>query len=134
MTDRITFDEMHWPIVIVRYPGKLDQADFDRHIAKVESYLKRDQPFALLNDSRGAGAPNAGQRQAIAKVYDDHEPAVKKYWRGTAVVFDSPLIAGVLTAISWLRPPPHPFKAFTQYDEGMSWLNGLFDPNSQRIA
>ncbi len=134
MTELIRFDETHWPIVVVKYPARFHQSDFDQHIVRVVGFLKRDVPWAMLNDSRDAAAPNASQRQAIAKLYDDHEERVRKYWRGTAVVFDSPLIAGVLTALSWLRPPPHPFKAFSNYDDGMKWLKACMDPASRRVA
>ena len=134
MTECIRFDETHWPIVVVRYPYRIEQADFDQHIARVKGYITRGVPWAMLNDSRTAGAPNTRQRQAIAKLYDEHEALIRQHWRGTAVVFDSPLIAGALTALSWLTPAPHPFKAFSDYDEGMAWLRGTLEPASRLVV
>jgi hypothetical protein len=132
MQDDITFDESAWPIVVVRYPKRIDQRDFDAHLERIIGYVKRDAPWGLLNDSRGAGHPNAVQRQAIATFYDRYEPLVRKNWRGSAIIFDSPLIVGVLTALTWIRPAPHPFKAFSNYAEGQRWLEARFEPGLLR--
>jgi len=125
---KILFDDSRWPLVVVRYPKKIDHADFMAHLDRVTGYVLRNEPWGMINDSRGAGHPNAVQRQAIASFYDAHEATVRANWRGTAIVFDSPIIAGVLTALAWLRPPPHPFKAFSNFDEGERWLVSCFAP------
>jgi hypothetical protein len=124
----IQFDDSRWPIVVVRYPGVIDPRDWDTHMARVIGYLKRDVPWGMINDSRGAAHPTATQRQAIINMYDEHEGLVRKNWRATAIVFDSKLIVGVLTALSWARPLPHPFRSFTDYDEGARWVEGMFGP------
>jgi hypothetical protein len=41
---------------------------------------------------------------------------------------------GVLTALTWLRPPPHPFKPFTSYDEGARWVEGQFRPGEYEAS
>jgi hypothetical protein len=124
----IQFDDSRWPIVVVRYPHVIDPRDWDAHMARVVGYVKQDQPWGMINDSRGAARPTATQRQGIVNMYDDHENLVRKNWRATAIVFDSQLVVGVLTALSWARPLPHPFKSFTDYDEGASWIEGMFRP------
>lgn len=128
---KIVFDDSRWPLVVVRYPKKIDHDDFMAHLDRVIDYVKRDEPWGMINDSRGSGHPNAVQRQAIASFYDEYEPIIRKNWRGTAIVFDSPIIAGVLTALTWLRPAPHPSKAFSNYDEGERWLLSRFEPALQ---
>jgi hypothetical protein len=129
MTHKIMFDDSCWPMVVVRYPKQIVHEDFLAHLERVVGYVQRDEPWGMLNDSRGAAHPNASQRQAIASFYDAHELLVRKNWRGTAVVFDSPMIAGVLTALTWLRPTPHPFKAFSSYEDGERWLRNRFTPS-----
>lgn len=124
----IRFDDSRWPIVIIRYPEVIDPRDWDAHMARVIGYLERDQPWGMINDSRGAARPTAIQRQGIIDMYDGHENLVRKNWRATAIVFDSPLVVGVVTALSWARPMPHPFKSFTDYDEGARWVEGMFRP------
>jgi hypothetical protein len=132
---QIAFDDSQWPIVVVRYPKEIEQADFTAHLERVSTYVRRAEPWGMFNDSRGAGQPNARQRQAIATFYDQHEALVREHWRGTAIIFDSPLIVGVLTALTWLRPPPHPFKPFSNADEGRRWLEERFEPGRlQRVA
>lgn len=130
--ETIQVDESAWPVVVVRYPKVIEHGDFMRHLQRVVSFIKRREPWGMINDSRGAAHPNAKQRQAIATMYDDHEVAVREYWRGTAIIFDSQMIVGVLTALSWLRPPPHPFKAFVSYDDGERWVLNTLPPGSIR--
>ncbi len=123
--EKIEFDETAWPLVVVRYPKVIEQQDFERHLGRVVLFIKRQQPWAMVNDSRGSGHPDAKQRRAIAAMYDEHETLVRTFWRGAAIVFDSPLTVGVVTAISWIRSPPHPFKAFTSFDDGRRWASNV---------
>jgi hypothetical protein len=125
---KIQFDESRWPIVVVRYPSSLEARDWDDHLSRVIRYVERDRPWGMINDSRGAGHPNAAQRQGIVNLYDRHEELVRKNWRGTAIVCDSKITVGVLTALTWVRPPPHPFRPFSSYDEGTRWVESMFRP------
>jgi hypothetical protein len=130
--ESIQFDDSAWPLVVLRYPKVIDHDDFMRHLERVVGYVKRREPWGMINDSRGSGHPNAKQRQAIANLYDAHEDSVRGFWRGTAIIFDSSVTVGVVTALTWLRPAPHPFKAFTDYDEGRSWVLSALPPGSIR--
>lgn len=130
--DSIEHDERAWPLVVVRYPKVIDHDDFMRHLRDVIGYIKRHEPWGMINDSRGSGHPNAKQRQAIASMYEEHESAVRAYWRATAIIFDSQVIVGVLTALTWIRPPPHPFRPFSNYVEGQRWVLDALPPGSIR--
>lgn len=120
--ERICIDESCWPLVIVRYPKRIDDADFEAHLARVTRFVRRAEPWGMLNDSRGAGHPSAKQRKDIVRMYEENEAAVRAHWRGTAVIFDSRVIVGVITAMTWLKAPIHPFQCFTDYDEGLRWV------------
>ena len=121
-------------MVFVRYPRNLDHGDFLDHLERITGFVKRREPWAMLNDSRGSGHPNAKQRQAIATMYEENETNVRAFWRGTAIIFDSQVIVGVLTALTWLKPPPHPFRAFSSYDDGLSWVTQLLPVGSVRAS
>jgi hypothetical protein len=65
-------------------------------------------------------------------MYDQFDALVRKNWRGTAIVSDSSIVVGVVTALSWLRPMPHPFRCFSDYEEGARWLESMFRPGELR--
>jgi hypothetical protein len=119
---KIELDDSRWPIVVMRYPPTIDDDDFARHIERIVSYIQRREPWGLLNDTRDGAIPNLAQTKAIVAMYDANEALVRTYWRGTALVFDSPFFAAVLTTLTWMRPQFHPFKAFRRYDDAMAWL------------
>jgi hypothetical protein len=125
---RILIDDSRWPLVFLRYPATFTDAEWEEHLARVVQFVRRDEPWGMLNDSRGAAAPNAKQRKRVSEMYISHEPFVRRNWRGTAVVFDSLLVAGAVTAISWLQPPMHAFKATSDYDAGLEWVLSQFEP------
>jgi hypothetical protein len=131
---KIHFDDSRWPIVVVRYPSRIDPRDWDEHLTRVIGYVKTDLPWGMINDSRGAAHPTATQRQGIIDLYDAHEELVRKNWRATAIVCDSKVIVGVLTALTWVRPPPHPFRPFSDYGEGARWTESMFRPGELASA
>jgi hypothetical protein len=59
---------------------------------------------------------------------------------GTATVIASPLVRGILTAIHWLSPPPHPFLNVATVEDGLTFLNtcavraGMAVPVGMRAA
>lgn len=108
-------------MVVIHYPKLIEHKDFMSSLDRIIGFVQRGEPWVMINDARGSGHPNAKQRQAIASMYESHEQAVRRHWRASAIVFDSQVIVGVLTALVWLRPPPHPFRAFADYSEGKSW-------------
>jgi hypothetical protein len=48
--------------------------------------------------------PHAGQRKLVVDNAREHEPMLRKWVVGNAVVAPNPLMRGVLTAICWLSP------------------------------
>lgn len=120
--ERTFIDDSTWPLVLLRYPPVMDHQDFLASLERIVGFIQRGQPWVMINDARGSDHPNAKQRQAIASMYDLHEPAVRRFWRGSAIIHDSQVIVGVLTALVWLRPPPHPFRAFADYQQGKQWV------------
>lgn len=123
--ERTLIDDSQWPVVTLRYPKVIEHEDFMESLVRIVGFIHRGQPWVMINDARGSGAPNARQRQAIASMYESHDDVVRRHWRGSAIIFDSQITVGVLTALVWLRPPPHPFRAFADYQEGRRWVLGM---------
>lgn len=130
--EQTRIDEGAWPLVVIHYPKLIEHQDFMSSLDRIIGFVQRGEPWVMINDARGSGHPNAKQRQAIASMYEAHEQEVRRHWRGSAIVFDSQVIVGVLTALVWLRPPPHPFRAFSDYNEGRSWALDMLAGRTER--
>jgi len=50
----------------------------------------------------------------------------KIYCAYTAMVFDSPALRGILTAILWASTPPYPIKDFKSREEAIAWAQTQF--------
>jgi hypothetical protein len=75
-----------------------------------------------LHDARQAVRPNATQRKLAATRQKDDAERTRRCLRGIAVVVTNPLLAGALTAINWIFPPPFPQKTFSSIEGADEWL------------
>jgi len=118
---RLELNMTRWPVIEVTNPIAFTEDEWMDLLAQIADVVKRDQPFAMINDVRVGPPPSAQQRKAITKLYRLHMDLVKRNWRGTALVTSSALVHGAVTALNWLMPPPHPVKVCSSYAEGENW-------------
>lgn len=109
---KITLDESRWPLIEVRYPNAFDDAEWADLIDRLEEILRRDQPFAMINDVRVGPAPTGSQRRLIYSMYRNYFDLVQKNWLGTSIVTSSPLVRGAFVAVLWLWHKAHPVEVF----------------------
>lgn len=133
----LTFDESAWPLVYVGYPSNgLNDEGLEVFLERILSYLRRRQQFACLVDCRGMTiAHTANQRRRIAEWLAEPElQRLSPHATAIAVLFRSALIRGALTAVSWIKPPPAPVKAFGSVADSASWLRERFSEESISIT
>jgi hypothetical protein len=118
---RLELNIARWPVIEVTNPIAFTDDEWLSLLAQIAVVIKRDQPFAMINDVRIGPPPSAHQRKAITKLYRLHMDLVKKNWRGTALITNSALVLGAITALNWLMPPPHPSKVCSNYADGEKW-------------
>lgn len=86
---------------------------------------ERGGRYSLVLDNRLARHMSATQRKVIADDMAKHAERTKRLCLGTAFVFDSALMRGILTAVFWLRQPEVETRVFGDFDEAMSWAGVL---------
>lgn len=91
-------------------------------------------PFGLINDTRGGRMPDALQRRSIAQMYSDYEADVRRNFLASGIVGSSTIVNGVLTALNWLKPPPHPVKVFTSTGAAEAWVLGHFSAEMKALV
>jgi hypothetical protein len=127
----IEVDVSRHPLVLVRYGRQFSDADWSVLIERVAVLIRRG-PFGMINDVRGGAVPTPVQRRTIAALYEANEPEIRAHFLAGALVGDSLLLRGVLTAMRWLRPAPHPVEIFATIGEAEAWILGHFPEEMRR--
>jgi hypothetical protein len=117
----IELDRSRYPLVVMRSGMDFTQSDWDE-LMKGMIQLILTGPFGLINDIRGARMPDAVQRRAITRMYIDYERETRAHLLASGVVGDSTMVNGIVTALNWLKPTPHPFKVFSRFIDAERWV------------
>jgi hypothetical protein len=114
------FDLSRHPLVTHRLGSAYTNADFDRMLRELVEIVKRG-PFVLITDLRSAQLPDAVQRRAFIDMYERYDGLTRANFRALSAVGDSIRLRGVITALNWLRPAPHPVGVFTTFQAAEAW-------------
>jgi hypothetical protein len=125
MSALLEVEDKAWPFVISVIPPDPDVAFFRAYFAKQMELLQRKQRWVHVVDVRQiVKLPDAKVRLALAEHTKTIEELSSKYNAGTATIIKSSLVRGILTAIHWIRPPPHPFSNVATPREAVEYLRG----------
>jgi hypothetical protein len=133
VTQRIELDRSRFPLVVMRASASYTQPDWDQLMDGMIDLIKTG-PFGLINDTRGSRMPDAIQRKSIARMYADHEAEVGRNFLASGIVGNSTVVNGVLTAINWLKPPPHPVKVFLSMEAAEAWVLTHFSEGLRELV
>jgi hypothetical protein len=133
-TFQYRFDESRWPLVIIPSPGGTDPelVDQDSFYAEFHRFRERGKRAFFLHDLRGVQRMDARRRRRFVEWAKLHSPTARELVIGYAVLIDSRLMAGVVTAVLWLFRPPAPMKVFSNVADAEAWLFSLEDENYSR--
>jgi hypothetical protein len=78
--------------------------------------------------------PNAVQRRSFIDMYEKKDRLARAHFLVLGVVGDSTILRGVITALNWLRPAPHPVQVFARCEAAEAWvLDQLPEPVRQQV-
>lgn len=118
-----SYDYSAWPIFVTTLPPMtLSDAGLVGHLARRTEAHKRGTPFCMLIDISGQPSVPANQRKMIAASIDQDARKYPNLLVASAVVTPLAFGRGVVTAIHWVPPPPHPIGTFASRTEAMDWL------------
>jgi hypothetical protein len=134
-------DDEAFPFVVSVLPPAPDERFFQAYFRTQNELLNRKQRWVHLVDTRRVvRLPDARSRTIITDETEKMKPLSRVYNIGTATIFESALTRGIMTAIHWVSPPPHPFATVASVEEGLDYLNsclmkaGLPVPSGMRVA
>ncbi len=114
--------EEYWPLVVIRWRAETNDEDIERYIERSLEHLSRAEPHVILHDARMARGLGAAQRKKFAQHIKEHEHAIRAHSAAVAMVSESGLIRGMVTAVGWIFPTPCPQRAFSTLGEATDWL------------
>lgn len=99
----------HWPIVISQHYGTEHsettlQEAFDAWVA----FMNRGLHVLILDLTHGNAGATAAQRRRMAAWIAQNERLLKSRQLAHVLVVNSAVVRGIITAVSWIRPPANP--------------------------
>jgi hypothetical protein len=126
-TFRYRFDETRWPLVVIPSPGGRDpeSIDQDSFYEEFHRFRVKGKRALFVHDLRDVQRMDARRRRRFVEWAKLHSPTARELIIGYAVLIDSKIMAGVVTAVLWFMRPPCPMKVFSNPSDAEAWLFSL---------
>jgi hypothetical protein len=131
----IGWDAQKSPLLVCRFPSEWTDQEFENGMVELLDILAKAERVGLVSDTTGSGKPTAKQRRFTADSIARNEELFRTRVAGWAVVVDSPVVRGIVTAITWIHSPPFPLIMLPTVREAEEWVRTqLSIPASQADA
>ena len=123
-TEYFRIDESDWPRVRIHIANTAvpDEALL-RSVHQLGAIAKRGERYTLIFDGRGAKPLGAQQRKLLADASLPTAPYAARNCAGSAIVVNNVVLAGIVTALHWLKPTDYPEKVFSTMEDAEAWLD-----------
>ncbi len=126
MPEEQWLDEGRHPIWIQTIPEAPQDAGFasafDHFDRRIRAAAEGPDRLGLVVDIRRYGMGTSVQRRRAAETNQLAERLLEGRILGQAVVVESAVQRGALTAVAWLARPSWPVRTFVERDEAIQWL------------
>lgn len=120
-----TYDDSEWPLFVSTLPPTpLSLEAFEAHIARLREPYRRGRPFVVMIVMGGHPPLAASHRKVAAEAMKHDGESYPHLLRAKAIVTQSEVERGVVTAVRWLARPDYPFEAFETVAAAKAWLLG----------
>lgn len=131
---RVDIDTTMWPIVVVTPPlTPMTHELVERFKVEWTDLLNhRTERYVCINDLSHAPSMPPAQRRSMTDWMNENERNLAAQCCATAMVFDSMLMRGALTAMLWMFRPPYPTEVFKTREDALRWAREMLDRNAQK--
>lgn len=121
--DFMQVDDRGWPRVrcVVADVEVSDEALL-RSVKVLGDIARRGERYTLLIDGRHARPLGARQRKLLADAALPTAAAAARNCAGSAIVVSNAVLAGIVTALQWIKPSGYPERAFSSFEDAEAWL------------
>lgn len=122
MAPRYAFRDDLLPISLLEARETLQAADVDGIFAHYRALCRQQVRFVAISDVRAATKlPDAATCRRFGEAADQLSEELHSWSLGGAVVLESALIRGALTAIEWIYHPRRPTTYFYDLHGAVTW-------------
>ena len=118
----LLIDRKNLPVLQLRYVGDYSDAELAVFLRELDDVLKAPGRKLCIFDLSKATTGTARQRQLQGEWIKRNEQALKREFAAAAIVTDSAIIRGAVTAIFWVRPLPFPTRIVATLESAEVWL------------
>jgi hypothetical protein len=113
-----------WPIVTIVSPPTVTDEEMANHLAEFSAEVKRrKEPCVVVLDLQECEKLSVTQRKMTTE--NMLEMDARNQILGCAMVFESRLLRGILTAMFWVHRPRYPTRIFNTLAEARDWADML---------
>jgi hypothetical protein len=123
------YDKSKWPIIKMVSPTSISDEELIKTLGEFVDYItvqKKDERYGVILDLRDTKGITTQQRKMITDNMDGMKDYAILYCVGSAMVFDSPVLRGMLKAIFWITKPPYPTQVFKTLEDAEGWIQSKF--------
>ncbi len=122
---QIILQTSDWPVAIVSPHGVVSDEQLSKFFVDYSAMLQgKLESYAIIIDLRRASEMPAKQRKLLTDYMKQQEAVVGRHCAGTVLVFDSPVMRAILTAIFWVRNPPQEVHVAGNLADATNWAHG----------
>ena len=110
------------PLLRLTYVDDYSDAELSRFLLEIDGILELPGRKAALIDLTRAKAGSAKQRQMQGAWISSNEKKLERDIVAAAIVTDSAIIRGTVTAVFWIRPLPLPTRVAATVAQAEVWL------------
>lgn len=116
----VGIDDSLSPVFVIRVDGKPTDTEYARLLGDLtREFFREARPYAVVYQGNGSITPS--QRRMQIRWLSENETQIRKWGRGVAFAFSSPMLRSALRLIFWVSPPFYPFVLVPTLDEGIAW-------------
>jgi hypothetical protein len=118
----LVVDSTLLPELRLRYVGEYADEELSRFFSELEAVLRVPGRKVCVIDLTRAKPGSARHRQLQVAWIRKHEAALARDFAAAAIVTDSAIIRGTVTAVFWIRPLPFPTHVAATLASAEVWL------------
>lgn len=123
MTDVFELRTDFFPLIVMTTKRSLAYADARAIFAAYDPIVRRGERFVSITDVRGSkGVPDSATRAAFAEESKRFEASAQHLAVASALIVESALVRGAITAVQWISKPKIPTANFTAFPPALRWV------------
>jgi len=124
----ITFDDSHWPLLLLRFEGTPTSEQLEAYLARRLEYLRRQQRHGIVYDTLQTRLITSEIRQRHTAWSREHRAARLRFTVGNALVMTSPFMRLTMNLVLSLGGEKVPYSVAATVPEAALWIaNRLHD-------